>query len=123
MAADAYIHVAANQLRDAVAELQKEARQAQLDTYDRQVQLNREASNAEYEAASLKLEKEGVSDGQRKREADRRMQQLQQQVAQKRGEATKRGNDAAGLVQSKTQLVVQLQSVISQLESLAVSAR
>ena len=122
MQVDAYIERAASELRDAAAALQDEVHELQREVYDEQVHLKHEASDKEYVRMTLKVD-ETSDDQKRRSEAAAQREELRRIAQEKRQEADRRGNDAATAVRAKTNLISRLNSVASQLESLAASAR
>jgi hypothetical protein len=122
MAANAYIRTAANQLRSAAAEVQREIRTVQVETDRAKSQLSNDISSAMNEQATLRTELIAIADPGRKYGIEARLRELDQVVTQKKQEVGRQSTDAANTVQSKTSLFNDLESTASQLESMAAAA-
>lgn len=123
MAADAYIKMAAAQLRDAAQELQDEARKAQVETYDVQRRLQKEASDADIEKVRLRAEAASISEEAERHLLEARIMEKERAANDKRNQVDQMGGSAAGTVNAKTSLADHLRGIASQLDSMASSAR
>ena len=126
MAADAYVSMAASQLREAVSALHDEIRRVQVDAYDHEQVVKSELSRVEYDRVNTKVEAEGrgmEGDDSGKQQAQNRLKVIESTIQQKQQEVGNQSRSAADVVAKKTDLMNKLQNIASQLEPLVAQAR
>ncbi len=126
MAAATYIQEAANQVRNAIGALQDDIRTIQQESYNREAHLKSDANKAKTEARLTRVgEFASLSQEAHAQELALRAktEQLEREAKKEEEEAQQLGQEAARQVQAKTGLINSLQSMQSQLERLASSAR
>jgi cbb3-type cytochrome oxidase cytochrome c subunit len=123
MAASAYIHEAANQVRNAIGALEADISTIQHDAYSREAHLKNEAEHEEIEAEEFRLRAASAYEQEAQEKAyEARRAKLELEAKEKMKEVERQSAEAARVVQAKTALINSLRGLVSQLDRLAASA-